>query len=109
MNAILQKRYISESEYLELEQNSNIKHEYINGEMWAMAGASLAHNILTSNMSRHFGNHLDGTRCTAVSSDLKVKANHNFFYPDVVVLCSDENDEFFTDQPLILVEVLSKS
>lgn len=109
MNAVIQKRYISEAEYLELEESSNIKHEYINGEMWAMAGASLAHNILTSNMSRHFGNHLDGTRCTAVSSDLKVKANHNFFYPDVVVLCSDENDEFYTDQPLILVEVLSKS
>lgn len=109
MNAVVQKRYISEAEYLELEENSDIKHEYINGEMWAMAGASLAHNILTSNMSRHFGNHLDGTRCTAVSSDLKVKANLNFFYPDVVVLCSDENDEFYTDQPLILVEVLSKS
>ncbi|MDD5214235.1 MAG: Uma2 family endonuclease [Methylococcales bacterium] len=109
MNAVIQKRNISETEYLELEEKSNIKHEYINGEMWAMAGASLAHNILTSNVSRHLGNHLDGTRCTAVSSDLKVKADHNFFYPDVVVLCSDENDEFYTDQPLILVEVLSKS
>jgi Uma2 family endonuclease len=109
MNAVVQKRYISETDYLELEENSNIKHEYINGEMWAMAGASLAHNILTSNVSRHLGNHLDGTRCTAVSSDLKVKADHNFFYPDVVVLCADENDDFYTDQPLILVEVLSKS
>ncbi len=109
MNSILQKRYISEEEYLEIEQHSDIKHEYINGEMWAMAGTSLAHNILTSNVSRHFGNHLDGTRCTAVSSDLKVKANHHFFYPDVVVLCSNENDDFYTEQPLILVEVLSKS
>ena len=36
MNAVIQKRYISEEEYLELEENSNIKHEYINGEMWAM-------------------------------------------------------------------------
>lgn len=110
MSAAIQKRYISEIEYLELEENSNIKHEYINGEMWAMAGASLAHNILTSNVSRHFGNHLDGTRCTAVSSDLKVKADDNFFYPDVVVLCSDENDDnYYTEKPLIIVEVLSKS
>lgn len=109
MSVVLAKRYISEEEYLEIEKNSDIKHEYVNGEMWAMAGASLAHNILTSNVSRHFGNHLDGTRCTAVSSDLKVKANYSFFYPDVVVLCSDENDDFYTEQPLILVEVLSKS
>jgi Uma2 family endonuclease len=109
MSAVLAKRYISESEYLEIEQHSDIKHEYINGEIWAMAGASLAHNILTSNVSRYFGNHLEGTRCTAVSSDLKVKADCSFFYPDVVVLCSDENDDFYIEQPLILVEVLSKS
>lgn len=110
MNAVIQKRNISETEYLELEENSSIKHEYINGEMWAMAGASLAHNILTSSVSRHFGNHLDGTRCTAVSSDLKVKAGHSFFYPDVVVLCSDENnDDYYTDKPRLIVEVLSKS
>jgi Uma2 family endonuclease len=81
MSAVLAKPYISENEYLEIEQHSDIKHEYINGEMWAMAGASLAHNILTSNVSRHLGNHLDGTRCTAVSSDLKVKVNHHFFIP----------------------------
>jgi Uma2 family endonuclease len=110
MSVVLAKRYISEEDYLEIEQHNDIKHEYINGEMWAMTGASLAHNILTSNMSRHFGNHLEGTRCTAVSSDLKVKADDNFFYPDVVVLCSDENDDnYYTDKPLIIVEVLSKS
>jgi Uma2 family endonuclease len=110
MSAVLAKRYISEADYLEIEQQSDTKHEYVNGEMWAMAGASLAHNILTSNVSRHFGNHLDGTRCTAVSSDLKVKTDHSFFYPDVVVLCSDENDDnYYTDKPLIIVEVLSKS
>ena len=110
MNLKYAVNYISEDEYLEGEKISEIRHEYIEGEVWAMAGASLRHNIITSTVSRHFGNHLDGTRCTAVSSDLKVKTNDSFFYPDVVVLCSDENEHnYFTDKPLIIVEVLSKN
>jgi Uma2 family endonuclease len=110
MNLKYAVNYISEEDYLDGEKISETKREYVNGEVWAMAGASLAHNILTSSVSRYFGNHLEGTRCTAVSSDLKVKADHNFFYPDIVVLCSDENnDDYYTDKPLLIVEVLSKS
>lgn len=102
--------YISEDEYLEGEEISDIKHEYIDGEVWEMAGASLRHNIITSAVSRHFGNHLEGTRCTTVSSDFKVKTTDCFFYPDVVVLCSDDDEyNYFTDKPLIIVEVLSKN
>lgn len=110
MNLKYAVKYISEAEYLEGEKISDIKHEYIEGEVWAMASASLRHNIITSTVSRHFGNHLEGTRCTAVSSDLKVKTNDSFFYPDVVVLCVDENEHnYFTDKPLIIVEVLSRN
>ena len=110
MNLKYAVKYISEAEYLEGEEHALIKHEYIEGEVWAMAGASLRHNIITSTVSRHFGNHLEGTRCTAVSSDLKVKTNDCFFYPDVVVLCVDENEHnYFTDKPLIIVEVLSRN
>ncbi len=110
MNLKYAVNYISEDEYLEGEEISDIKHEYIDGEVWEMAGASLRHNIITSAVSRHFGNHLEGARCTTVSSDFKVKTTDCFFYPDVVVLCSDDDEyNYFTDKPLIIVEVLSKN
>jgi Uma2 family endonuclease len=110
MNAVIQKRCISESEYLELEESSNIKHEYINGEMWAMAGASHAHNQISHTVSRLLGNHLDDTRCRVYSSDMKVKVEDKFFYPDVVVFCNDVNEgDYFITTPLIIVEVLSKN
>jgi len=110
MNAIMQKRYFSETEYLELEESSNIKHEYINGEMWAMAGASHAHNQISHTVSRLLGNHLDDTRCRVYSSDMKVKVEDKFFYPDVLVFCNDVNEgDYFITTPLIIVEVLSKN
>jgi len=113
MNAVIQKRNISETEYLELEEHSNIKHEYINGEMWAMAGASRNHNILTGNVWSAFIRHLEGTRCIPFSADMKVKIENKndskFFYPDVVVACDDEDgNDYFTNKPRIIVEVLSK-
>ena len=113
MSAVLAKRYISEEEYLEIEQSSDIKHEYVNGEMWAMAGASRNHNILTGNVWSAFIKHLEGTRCIPFSADMKVKLeaknDSKFFYPDVVVACDDdEGNDYFTNKPRIIVEVLSK-
>jgi Uma2 family endonuclease len=101
---------ISISEYLEGERFSEVKHEYIDGEVYAMGGASRIHNIISSNTARILGNHLDDTPCTTFSSDMKVKANNCFFYPDVMVVCDDDKgDEYFTEAPVIIVEVLSKS
>lgn len=70
-----------------------------------MTGANRNHGIL---------NHLDGTRCNTFVSDIKVKIetkNGNcFFYPDVLVVCDDDNsNEYYTEKPIIIVEVLSKS
>lgn len=109
MNAVLAKKnYISEEDYLDIEQNSDIKHEYIDGEMWAMAGAKRNHNEITSTLTRHLGNHLDGSPCSVFISDMKVKVDHNFFYPDVMIACDDEHD-YYTEKPRIIFEVLSKS
>lgn len=102
--------YISEAEYLAGECLSEIKHEYIDGEVYAMAGASRSHNILASNIARKFGNHLENTPCITFSSDMKVKADGCFFYPDVLVVCNDkQGDDYYTEAPIIIVEVLSKS
>jgi Uma2 family endonuclease len=114
MNLKYQTEYISEQQYLEDEKIREIKHEYINGEIYAMSGTSKTHNIITGNVWAALIRHLDGTRCIPFSSDIKVKietkGNNCFFYPDVVVACEDENShDYYTEKPLIIVEVLSKS
>ena len=105
MNVKHASTYISVLDYLDGEKISDVKHEYINGEVYAMAGASRSHNILTGNVWSAFMAHLDGTRCISFSSDMKVNIDNQFFYPDVLVTC----DDYYTKAPIILVEVLSKS
>ena len=99
---------ISEQEYLEGELHSDIKHEYIDGMIYAMSGASAAHNRIAGNIYGEFRNHLKGKPCQPYSADMKVKIGSKYFYPDVLVDCSDV-DDYFTESPIILVEVLSKS
>ena len=108
--SIVKAHTISEQEYLAGELHSNIKHEYIGGQVYAMAGVSKNHERITGNIFRHFGYHLEGSPCEPFASDLKVKAGADFFYPDVMVVCDDQTtDEYYTEYPVILVEVLSKS
>ena len=101
--------HLSEAEYLEGEKISEIKHEYIEGEVYAMAGASRNHNRISANLSRHFGNHLENIPCEPFTSDLKVKAGNSFYYPDVLVACNDDGDDYYSESPILIVEVLSKS
>ncbi|MEY3281801.1 MAG: hypothetical protein RL674_1786 [Pseudomonadota bacterium] len=110
MNVKHASTYSSVLDYLDGEKISDVKHEYINGEVYAMAGASRSHNILTGNVWSAFMAHLDGTRCISFSSDMKVNIDNQFFYPDVLVTCDDDlGDDYYTKAPIILVEVLSKS
>ena len=102
--------WISPEEYLAGELVSEIKHEYIDGEVYAMTGTSLNHGRIVSNLTRLLGNHLANTPCEVFAADIKVKAQNNFFYPDLIVDCDNKNgDAYVTESPLIIVEVLSKS
>jgi len=110
MSAAQQQLLITADEYLHDELTREVKHELINGSIYAMAGASANHERIAGNVSRKFGNHLENSSCEVFSSDMKVKVGENFFYPDVLVDCHfDNNQAYFTDTPLIIVEVLSKS
>jgi len=101
---------ISEDEYLDGEKISEIKHEFIDGAVYAMAGASKNHERISLNVSRKFGNHLEDSPCEPFSSDMKVKAGTAFFYPDVMVVCDNQDtDPYYTEAPVIIVEVLSAS
>ncbi|MDQ5910877.1 MAG: hypothetical protein QG599_2974 [Pseudomonadota bacterium] len=102
--------WISEQDYLEGERISTIRHEYIDGDVYAMAGASKNHDRIAGNIFRKFGEHLENTPCEPFSSDMKVKCGKNYFYPDVIVVCEDKTeDEYYTESPIIIVEVLSRS
>lgn len=107
---VAEQKYLSEADYLAGELISEIKHEYIQGDVYAMAGASRNHERIAGNVYAQFLQHLRNTPCEPFSSDMKVKADGNFFYPDVSVVCDDrQGDDYFTEAPLIIVEVLSKN
>ena len=104
-----QQDCISEKEYLAGELVSEIRHEYVDGQVYAMTGGTLNHARIAGNVSREIGNFLKGKECESFQSDVKVKTQgRNYRYPDVMVICSD-SEEYFTDSPVILVEVLSSS
>ena len=92
-----------------------IRHEYINGELIAMSGASRAHNLITANISGELRTLLRGSECETYANEMRVSTptTTSYFYPDVVVVCEEprfEDDVFDTLlNPIILVEVLSPS
>jgi Uma2 family endonuclease len=106
--------YFTPEDYLEIEHVSPIKHEYIQGQMVAMAGASKAHVIITGNLSALLVNHLRGTGCIAYITDMKVRLPllNLFYYPDLAVTC-DERDQVSEQDyilyPKLIIEVLSDS
>jgi Uma2 family endonuclease len=110
MSAIEQAIQLTEKEYLQSEEKSEVKHEYIDGYVYAMAGAGYNHNCICANISRKFGYHLEGTPCATFIADMKLRIGMDYVYPDVLVDCSamTANDSFSTS-PVIIVEVLSKS
>lgn len=105
--------YISPEEYLAWEREADFKSEYVNGRIYAMAGASLAHNRITGNVHAFLFAQLRGGPCEPFMADmrLKVRATGLYAYPDVMVACDDARYE--TDgldtllDPTVLIEVLS--
>ncbi|MFZ2725960.1 MAG: Uma2 family endonuclease [Methylococcaceae bacterium] len=108
MSAIL-KSFINEADYLSGELSNEIKHEYIDGEVYAMSGASGNHNRIAGNCFAKLHTHLINTPCEPFMSDMKVKIDTRYFYPDVMVLCNNQTTDYYSEQPLIIIEVLSKS
>lgn len=107
------EKLIPVDEYLAFEEKSKIRHEYMDGEIFAMAGARRFHSLITTNISRHLGNQLDGAPCDVHVTDLRVRIKEtHYVYPDVVIACNAEfvPDIFDTlENPQVIFEVLSKS
>ena len=106
---------LTPEEYLRIERAAEWKSEYIDGEMFAMSGASWRHNVIVTNIVRLLGNQLLGGPCAVVSQDQRVATDQrrHYTYPDVVVVCDPPqfvDDQFDTvTNPSLIVEVLSDS
>lgn len=105
------KTKISVENYLEGEKISQIKHEFVSGEVYAMAGASERHHRISLNLVTRLDTHLENSECNVFITDMKLKVNEEtFYYPDVFVAC-DQNpeSEYYREEPILIIEVISPS
>jgi Uma2 family endonuclease len=111
MVASLNSGHLSPEEYLKAEQDSPIKHEYRQGLVYAMAGASNTHVLIAGNLFAMLRNHLRGSSCRAYISDTKVQIESikTYYYPDVAISCDQRDRELkdFLRHPCLIIEVLS--
>jgi Uma2 family endonuclease len=101
------------TEYVLFERTSNVKHEYLHGQIYAMAGGTPEHAALAAAVNGLLFAQLRGTSCRAYSSDLRVRAGKLTTYPDVTVICGlvigDPEDPSTATNPALVVEVTSPS
>lgn len=109
------KRHYTVKEYLAMEKPSTVKHEYYQGEIFAMSGAGLNHNKIFSNVFIELGNRLKNKSCRPYGSDMRMNIPENtlFTYPDISIYCnglkhSDVDEETFI-LPTVIIEILSPS
>lgn len=112
MGTVARQRLVNEGDYLEGERTSDVRHEYVDGVLFAMGGASREHALIATNLVAVIRPHLRGSGCRIVSSDMKVRLaeGSRYYYPDIVVSCSerrDEPDRYTETKPVLLIEVLS--
>jgi Uma2 family endonuclease len=102
---------LSVDEYLEAEKDSPVRHEFIDGQIYAMAGASDRHNRIAGNFYNRLDDHLGDGPCEPFISDMKVWVSETvFYYPDVVVACDRPGaDSYYRKQPRLIYEVSSPS
>jgi Uma2 family endonuclease len=101
---------IDPDEYLTAEQSSDIRHEYVAGQLFAMAGAGETHNRISLNLAFHLRAAARGTPCGVFISDMKVKVEKHdaFYYPDVLLTCDrDDSASLYKQSPCLIAEVLS--
>ena len=100
-------------DYLVWEAEQLERHEFVNGEVFAMAGAEDRHVMVSLRLASALLTHLSGTHCNVFMSDMKlsIKTLSNFFYPDIMVSCdpADRESRMSKSEPKLIVEILSPS
>lgn len=110
------KRYITPEEYLEIERKAEFKSQYFRGEMFAMAGATREHILISQSVSLQIGLQIRNRRCELYSSEMRVLVSETglYTYPDIVVVCDepkfvDQNTPDTLLNPTLVMEILSQS
>ena len=113
MALAIARNWISREDYLQGELASEIRHEYVAGNVYAMSGGTLNHQRIAGNFIRLAGNQLAGKPCFPTGSDFKLRVplgggEEAFYYPDGMIICVPvPGDALFTDSPSVILEVLS--
>jgi len=111
----LKQIYLSAEEYFEMEEAAQYKSEYYHGEIFAMTGASVNHNLITMNTGASLHALLRNSNCVVFPSDIKVQVDEamHYTYPDISVVCGDieyaSNRTDVISNPVVIIEILSKS
>lgn len=114
MSSQLKSKFTPE-EYLAFERRSDKRHEYVDGELFAMSGASERHNQIVVNLSREVSTQFKGRSCRVYTNDMRVRitGTTRYHYPDAVAVCSaprfDDEEKDTLINPDLIVEVLSAS
>ena len=114
MQAATQSDYVSVNDYLKSELASEVRHEYLGGLVYAMAGETRVHNQIVGNLYVLLRQHLKGGPCRVYMSDVrvhfKVRQDEYYYYPDIVVTCdSQDNDPRLVRSAKLIIEVLSQT
>jgi len=112
MNAARKLEWITPHEYLAMEQHATLRHEYVDGLIYAMAGGTQRHNIICLNLVRATGRSPRlGKPCEVFASDMRVQipSRNLYYYPDLVVSCRSEPEARWLSSPCLVVEVVSPS
>jgi Uma2 family endonuclease len=105
--------YVTVEAYLEGERHSEVRHDYFDGEVFAMAGASREHELVAGNFFIALQLHLRGKPCRVFKDGMKLRltalGSDLFYYPDVMVACDPaDNHRYYCEKPKLLIEVLSE-
>ncbi len=106
------KSILTVEEYLHYEELSDIRHEYIKGQVYAMSGGSQEHDLISVNIITGLKNQLRGSGCRVFSGNMKVRIKQLdlFYYPDVSISCNPQDrQKYFLESPCLIFEVLSPS
>lgn len=110
MSEATQRTAWSWDDYLTWEAEQPIRHELVDGQVYAMAGGSFEHDTIANNLRRELGNQLRGKRCRVQGPDLKLRAGRNARYPDALIDCGPRvAGALLAQEPVAVFEVLSKS
>ena len=103
------RQLVSRAEYITLERDSPIRHEWVGGVLFAMTGTSGVHNRIAVRLTARLLPVAESHGCRTYASDMRLMTPNAGYYPDVMVACDDQADPYFETTPCLLVEVLSPS